>query len=617
MVRPPAPARSKLTTARAGGSARRRHTVGGSAASVSSRFACVLLAYLVLIAGVFALARVHLSDGGAASAATDARHPAFRRFFGGRSGGARAVAAAAAAAHSPLSLPAVDAAPRLVAAPAAAASAAAATSPAAAAAAAWVASIQREASWAGARAQRPLSSVAAPAPDSAFAVAWAAYRAMHAAKTRGGPEAAALRGAIIVQPVGQLGNRVMAIAAAFVLGLLTQRAVYANFAAGYYAPASALFADAGLVWEAADAPSKALDGGCARTLALAEAQSSDAELSYLLCEDDSAAAPGSGAGADTVCVVSNQYFAPLLARNPAYAARLAALFPQDGDMFGLIARELFRPSAEVAAMRDAYKAEVGWADTYVVGLQLRTGGDFTDRGFAQPDWDLTLRVANALLPAAPAAAAPRGAAFFVATDIEWSRDAALVQLARNDTRVLEYGEFLRSNTPRGCQQALVDILLLAEANDLATTAWSTFGYMAAGYTGHRAALITLLAEPPAALLPAHEELAAAGRATFMGVVMHDDRRSGAARLPTAEPCYHFVRRGGARARERERDDVPAPLVDPHGRARPHYASTFFPPPRAQLAFNAIAITKASCYRAASDLAGRPLLEAWMRDGRYC
>ena len=182
-------------------------------------------------------------------------------------------------------------------------------------------------------------------------------------------------------------------------------------------------------------------------------------------------------------------------------------------------------------------------------------------------------MANALLP--PPAAGGRPAAFFVATDIEWSRDAALVQLARNGTRVLEYGTFLRSNTPRGCQQAFVDILLLAEANDLVTTAWSTFGYMAAGLTGHRPAVITLLADPPAALPPAHRELTDAGRATYMGVVMHDDRRTGAARLPTAEPCYHFI------------------------------------------TFNAAAIAQASCYARASELAGRPLLEAWMRGGRYC
>jgi xyloglucan fucosyltransferase len=291
----------------------------------------------------------------------------------------------------------------------------------------------------------------------------------------------------------------------------------------------------------------------------------------LLCEDDSRAAPGAAPGADTVCVASNQYFAPLLARNPAYAARLAALFPQDGDMFALVARELFRPSAAVAAMRDAFKAEVGWAATYVVGLQLRTGGDFTDRGVAQPDWDLTLRAANALLPAAR----ETPAAFFVATDIEWSRDAALVQLARNGTRVLEYGVFLRSNTKLGCQQALVDVLLLSEANDLITTAWSTFGYMAAGYVNARPAVITLLAQPPDGLPTAHRELEDERRATFMGVVMHDDRRTGAARMPTAEPCYHF------------------------------------------LAYNARAIADATCYKAASEIAGQPLLEAWMRGGRYC
>jgi hypothetical protein len=174
---------------------------------------------------------------------------------------------------------------------------------------------------------------------------------------------------------------------------------------------------------------------------------------------------------------------------------------------------------------------------------------------------------------------PRGrTAFFVATDIEWSREAAPAQLGRRGTRVLEFGVFMRSGTPRGCQQAFVDVLLLSEANDLVTTAWSTFGYMAAALTGKRPAVITLLAGTDAAAPPlpsAAQEVEALGAASYMGVVMHDDRRTGAARLPTAEPCYHFLTK---------------------------YARL---------------LEQASCYAEASRIAGAPLLELFFRGGRYC
>ena len=529
-------------------------------------FPCIFSTYLSVVLLVFLIARAYLTENGVRNdpgTVQDSRqHPAHRLFFA--RGRPQATSSAIGLPLSPVSA-AGDALVSLSSPPPSTPRVvvhvdAPSTND-------WVVTIQNEDTpSASLRPQRSLSSI--ELPPATFSAAWTAYKAMHAAKTSG---AIGMRGVIMVRPVGQLGNRVMAVASSVVLGMLTNRAVYATFEPGYYASIDDLFATSGVAWDAMSAPGGG--GSCTRSLSLAEPSTAATDLAYLLCEDDAATLPGADDTSDDgICITSNQYFAPLLARNPAYAARLASLFPRDGDMFGLIARELFQPSPTVAAMRDAFKSEVGWSSSYVVGLQLRTGGDFTDRGFAQHDWDLTLRVANALLPPG---VPPSKTVFFVATDIEWSRDAALVQLGRNGTRVLEFGNFLRSNTPRGCQQAFVDILLLAESNDLVTTAWSTFGYMAAGLTGHRPAVITLLAEPPTALLPAHLELTTTGRATYMGVPMHDDRRTGAARLPTAEPCYHFI------------------------------------------TFNAASIAEATCYTHASELAGRPLLEAWMRGGRYC
>jgi hypothetical protein len=377
-----------------------------------------------------------------------------------------------------------------------------------------------------------------------------------------------VNGPIVFEPVGQLGNRVMGIVSAFVLGLLTDRPVYSDFALNYFATAEDLFEPAGIEW--AVLPPFAGES-CERYLALAETQLFPEDVEFFLCEDHSPAGLAARAGAkeDTICAVSNQFFAPLFQRNPHYAARLATLFPGDGDIFALVARELFRPAPAVVALRDAFKAKVHWSSNFVVGVQLRTGGDFTDRPFLQPDWDLALRAASSLIPAGMP---PARATFFVAADIEWARDAAPAQLGRGGVRVVQ-ATFLRSNTSEGCQQAFADVLLLSEANDLVTTGWSTFGAFAAGLKKLRPVLLTQMADEE--LPSAHEELNTTGRTTFMGSYMHNDTRDGAVRLPTSEPCYNF------------------------------------------LAFLAPSLQQATCYANASALAGAPLLEGWLRGGRYC
>jgi hypothetical protein len=411
-------------------------------------------------------------------------------------------------------------------------------------------------------------------PSPAFAAAWARYKRMHVAYTSafhatGAPPREAgqagdgvMRGSIVVNPAGQLANRVMASVSAFLLGLLTDRAVYLSFAPGYYASLPDMFEDPGIPWDA-DAMPPAMRSAGGPAIHMAEPFPPAPYVEYMVCKDLAEAL----ASGDSITIASNQYFVPLMAHNPVYAARLAELFPE-GDIFGAFARELFRPSAAVVAMKEAFKRQVGWADRYVVALQVRTGGDFTDRAFGQADWDLLSACGELMLPAGVDRSR---AAIFVATDIEWSRDAALTQLARTGLPVWEFGTFLRSNTPQGCQQAFVDILLLSEANDVVTTPWSTFGYFAVGLTRKRPVVLTQLMplSPDAPLPTAHEEIAAKGQATFNGVGMHVDHRTGCARLPTAEPCFHFL---------------PAFMVH-----------------------------ELSCY----DRMGNPWLEQEMRGGRYC
>ena len=421
---------------------------------------------------------------------------------------------------------------------------------------------------AGARARRAQRSWSSMPLPPAFAQRWERYKKMHRAHSqrglRQGPFSAAAaaaadagdaavraelaaasaladacRGSIVVSPVGQLGNRVLPIASAFVLGMLTDRAVYARFRDSYYAGAEDLFADAGISWDAelGMPPSGLPQADVAIALADAQRQALAEEL---------ACGPLSAIVRDgaTLSISSNQYFAPLLQFNPHYAEALAAIFP-DGDLFGPLARALFSPSDAVAGMVEDFKRERGWEGRYVVAMQVRTGGDFTDRGFQQSDWDLLLRCGAALLPA-ELAAQPERTAFFVATDIDWSRAQAAQQLARlPHTPVWQFGDaWVRSNNPYGCQVAFADVLLLSEANDVVTTAWSTFGYLAAGLTGRADAepaagpvLLTELVDAPP---PLRDEVLGGAPATYMGVKMHRDARTGCARLPTAQPCYHFL-----------------------------------------------------------------------------
>ena len=425
--------------------------------------------------------------------------------------------------------------------------------------------------------------------DDAFAERWAEYAAMHSAYSDRGlkrglwseasseailagdaalkaqrAEAEALaapcRGAIVISPVGQLGNRVMAMASGALLGLLTQRAVYVRFRDSYYASMDDLFAPAAIPW---DADVQGIPPGFGAAPSEVHMSMADPTRQGLL--EELTCGPLSAFVADgaTLSISSNQYFAPLFQFNEAYAAELAAVFP-DGDIFGPLARALFLPSAPVAAMVEAFQSKHGWADRYVVAMQVRTGGDFTDKGFRQSDWDQLLRCGAALLPAG--LAAREGAtAFFVATDIDWSREQAFAQLARlPHTPVWQIGDaWVRSNNAHGCQVAFADVLLLSEANDVVTTAWSTFGYMAVGLTGRGVgegagpALLTELKPttpapfetdanttradaPPGTLLDVRAEVRRGRPASFMGVTMHADARTGCARLPTSQPCYHFL-----------------------------------------------------------------------------
>eukprot|EP01012_Entosiphon_sulcatum_P020269 TRINITY_DN2524_c0_g1_i1.p1 TRINITY_DN2524_c0_g1~~TRINITY_DN2524_c0_g1_i1.p1 ORF type:complete len:301 (-),score=38.11 TRINITY_DN2524_c0_g1_i1:103-1005(-) len=227
--------------------------------------------------------------------------------------------------------------------------------------------------------------------------------------------------------------------------------------------------------------------------------------------------------ADRITLRTNQYLVPYIYHNPHYHASLKEL-ANGTDLFVLLAKFLLRPQHELLQQRDEF-IQRHYTGNYVIGLQVRTGHDFTDNFMLDNEW---LLYKNCALGDVPQALQNK-IKFFVATDTQRGRDMALRIFGRNQT--LFFGEFLISNNPRGVKQALLDILLLVASNDRVHTAWSTFGYTAAGMAGRPAWLVT--AKPPARLaaLPGEEQ-------RYMGIPHKSDKRQQCVKLHTANPCFH-------------------------------------------------------------------------------
>ena len=232
---------------------------------------------------------------------------------------------------------------------------------------------------------------------------------------------------------------------------------------------------------------------------------------------------------------TNQYVVPYMARNPTYHRAIRRLFPGEGGLFHPLAKFLFRPLPSLVKERDAF-IEQQFRNRFVVGLQVRSGADFTDHFMSKNDWSLYGRCAQAAAPLINRSQL----LLFVATDTQRGRMAAvehLGPLVGRENVIFGPGPFLLSNDARGVQMALLDLLLLAASHDRVTTAWSTFGYFAGGYSGRRAAMVV---DRVAKLVAAPGE-----EQRYMGVPHKSDRRRQCVRLPTSQPCFHKFESWGA------------------------------------------------------------------------
>eukprot|EP00756_Hemistasia_phaeocysticola_P000008 Hpha_TRINITY_DN10008_c0_g1::TRINITY_DN10008_c0_g1_i2::g.84018::m.84018/K13681/FUT; xyloglucan fucosyltransferase len=182
-----------------------------------------------------------------------------------------------------------------------------------------------------------------------------------------------------VRPVGQLCNRLMAIASGFIFALLTRRALTVEDS-GFYASMNDLFLKPGFEW--LRRPSASGDG-----IMIANPYGPPwRETEPLLCQNLTKAYPSPR----QITLSMNQYSAPYLLWNPHYRPALQAIFGNDLDLFTPVARFLFRPVPELQKLRDEYMAQ-NFKGKRVAGLQVRSGQDFTSHFMGKKDWDLYAR----------------------------------------------------------------------------------------------------------------------------------------------------------------------------------------------------------------------------------
>lgn len=333
---------------------------------------------------------------------------------------------------------------------------------------------------------------------------------------------------VTVHPVGQLCNRLMAITSAAMLAIVTSRGLVVDDS-GFYAQSSDLFEEPGFPW--VDGALSSLGGhyitnpeGGVWT-----------DTEKLLCMDYAHAYPESH-----VEMSINQYLVPYITNNPHYRDSIQWLTRGTLDVFYPLSHFLFRPIAAIRSWRDDYVA-AHFRGKFVVGLQVRSGSDFTDHFMSAADWKIYRNCAEAVVPDSDDSTPKKEVVYFLATDTENGRKAGVTELQQGSHKrdvLVSTKTFLLSNHPEGVQKALLDLLLLSACDDRISTAWSSYGYFAAGFSGINGNLVVDL--PPTQIIAQD-----GAEQRFMGVAHKSDKRRQCVRLPTHQPCFHKFESWGA------------------------------------------------------------------------
>ena len=327
--------------------------------------------------------------------------------------------------------------------------------------------------------------------------------------------------AVVVRPIGQLCNRLMAIISGFFFALLTKKVMVFEDS-GFYCSMHDLFKEPGFKWTA-----KASNSHNTRNIKNPN-HPPWSETEPLLCGNLSNIYTGG------VYLNMNQYSVPYPSWNPHYRGAVKKLFPK-GDVFTPLARFLFRPTNDLLSQKEKY-IEDNFKGKTIIGMQVRSGQDFTSSFMTKKDWKLY--EACGLSDVAPDTPED-DIRYFIATDTEKGREEAKKHLGE-DKVIFGPGPFLRSNNPVGVQMALLDVLLLSESTELITTAWSSFGYMAAGLRGKPKKIVSDF--NPKGHLP----VSLSEEQFFMGIPHKSEKRLKCVTPSSHQPCFHKFANWGSR-----------------------------------------------------------------------
>ena len=166
----------------------------------------------------------------------------------------------------------------------------------------------------------------------------------------------------------------------------------------------------------------------------------------------------------------------MLAHNKYFRQKICKLI--GADIFGTLFRKLLKPKREIMKQIELFKSQFQRSDR-VIGLQIRKmeGNSIDDNQL-----DVFLRCAKTLSNGA------KDPKYFISTDNIQTKSHAMNLLGQN--QVIIHDDEVNRDTVNGMRNALIDLWLLGEVNEVIISPYSTFGYVAHGRTSKVPYLIT-------------------------------------------------------------------------------------------------------------------------------
>jgi hypothetical protein len=280
---------------------------------------------------------------------------------------------------------------------------------------------------------------------------FARYAAMHNSIASGSLDGSRV---ISVQPVAQLTNRMRVILGALLVGIITDRVLLVQgFGAEFNAGLMDLFA-----------PILSVERGVP-----------EGSVVSLSIEDWESMYCGGGSGevldnpAVSLVVDGLHFFIADLYAQSSFRAAYNDVFGRwDGRIFAHAYAYFFPPAPAIARDVANYRSAV-FGGHFMVGLHIRSGGDFQDP-MTDADWSAFRTCAEALVPPERR----NDVRYFAAVDTQAARTRTAALFANSSADVLFFKDYLVSNTVVGVQRALTDQLLVASCDLLVVTPASSY-----------------------------------------------------------------------------------------------------------------------------------------------